>query len=161
MSLTAYSSDSDGYVLHAHGRTIGWIEGRGVGFVGFGSAGDALSAALVAHTALVRWTVREQLAERGERSDSEIIVRPDGAEEWLLLDGRPVGRLIAAGRAPVTTTEPSFGFELFLPRRVGPVAALGLAHVIHHRLNEHDVDDDADRAAIRRRPDRPASSAAR
>ncbi|HET7565817.1 MAG TPA: hypothetical protein VFJ96_12530 [Gemmatimonadaceae bacterium] len=163
MSLTAYSSDSGGFVLHAHGRAIGWIEGRGIGFVGFGSTGDALTAALAAHAALVRWSVREHLDEADTRGDSEIIVRPDGSQEWLLLDGRPVGQLIAPGRAPMVTTEPAFGFELFLPRRVGPVAALGLAHVIHHQVNERGANGSDVRDAMRRPDDtdRPVPAAAR
>lgn len=151
MSLTAYSSDSGGFVLHAYGRAIGWIEGRGIGFAGFGSTGDALAAALVAHGALTRWLVREQLEEASPRRDSEITVRPDELQEWLLLDGRPIGRLVTPGSAPITITEPAFGFELFLPRHVGAVAALGLAHVIHHHLNEGQA------AAVDRQP-RPRAS---
>jgi len=97
--------------------------------------------------------VREHLDESDTRGDSEIIVRPDGSQEWLLLDGRPVGQLIAPGRAPVATTEPAFGFELYLPRRVSPVAALGLAHVIHNQLNEHDANSYDVRNAVRRPDD--------
>jgi len=136
MSLTAYSNESGGYVLHAYGRAIGWIEGRGVGFGGFASTGDALAAALVAHAALREWVARVQMGEVSPHPSEEITVRPDGPHEWMLLDGRPIGRLIVPGAAPLHVDGPAFGFELFLPRHLDTVAGLGLAQAIYEAIME-------------------------
>lgn len=132
MSLTAYSTETGGFVLHANDEAIGWIEGRGIGFRRSGSRGEAIAAAIVAHEALERWAERERLADPAARPVSEITVRPDGTHEWLVADGRPIGQVIA----PEADAHPgrAFGFELYLPRRVSAVTALGAAHVMYNAL---------------------------
>lgn len=156
MSLTSYSNESGGYVLHAYGRAIGWIEGRGIGFGGYASTGDALAAALAAHAALQGWVARVLMGEISPHPSAEITVRPDGPHEWMLLDGRPIGRLIWPGAAPLHVDGPAFGFELFLPRHVDATGALGIAQVIYEAIMEPKKPESGDGGPpIAPRPDDP------
>lgn len=136
MALTAYSSETNGFVLHApdagaQSAPVGWVEGRGVGFRGFASPEDALAAAATAHEALVGWLDRDYRSRSTLQVATRITTRRDGPLTWLIAGKAPIGRLVS----PLADMPgDSHGFELLLPAYIGPVTGLSVAQVIYHAL---------------------------
>ncbi|HEX6534499.1 MAG TPA: hypothetical protein VF041_07875 [Gemmatimonadaceae bacterium] len=135
MTLIAYANDSGGYALHLSDAEreapVGWVEGRGVGFRGFDSQGDAARAAYVAYEAVARWLARERLLAEPWPDAADLDATADGPLLWLEASGVRVGRIVPPSEID---GEGTHAFELLLPPRVGGATGLNAALVIHRAL---------------------------
>lgn len=142
MSMTVYSNDEGGFLLHRRETPIGWVEGRAVGFRGFRTKDHAMGAARLGHEALRGWLTRERHSAPQGTTRGTLRTRRDGRLHWITLDGTPIGRLVdPATFAPVAAN--TFGFELLLPPSVNPVGGISAAQVIYHALGQPEGDTSA------------------
>jgi hypothetical protein len=149
MSLQIYGDSDGGFRLHRQDRQVGWVEGKSVGFRGFGSGDEALSAANAAYDALRAWLARERRIAQLPGRRRALQVRREGSQTTIALAGVAIGRIITYG-ADARTGESEFGFELTLPPQVGTVAGISAAQVIHNAIRTY-------MAATRREPQAPES----
>jgi hypothetical protein len=120
----------------AEGRLIGWIRRRAVGFRGFASERDAITAAVDGWRALESVLRREYAGwPRFEPAFDELRLVHDGAHEWIS-DGRtPLARLI---RPPADGgSDGSFAIEFVLPSYASEGVAIAAAQVLARALQDH------------------------
>jgi hypothetical protein len=120
----------------AEGRLIGWIRRRAVGFRGFASERDAISAAVDGWRALESVLRREYAGwPRFEPALTKLTFVHDGAHEWIS-DGRtPLARLL---RPPADQeSDASFAIEFVLPSYASEGVAIAAAQVVARALQHH------------------------
>jgi hypothetical protein len=120
----------------AEGRFIGWIRRRAVGFRGFSSEREAMTAAVDGWRALESVLRREYPGwPRFEPVFDELRLVHDGAHEWIS-DGRtPLARIV---RPPADGgSDASFAIEFVLPSYATEGVAMAAAQVVARALYDH------------------------
>ena len=120
----------------AEGRLIGWIRRRTVGFRGFTSEHDAMSAAVVGWRALESVLRREYSGwPRFDPVLDELRLVHDGAHEWIS-DGRiPLVRLV---RPPADAGPGApLAIEFVLPSYATEGVAIAAAQAVARALQHH------------------------
>ena len=135
MSLSVFEYGDGRFRLFHGPREVGWVEGREVGFAGFESDAAATRAATVAYDALSAWLARQQYKEGVRRRGRRLSVHVRDGERHLTIGGISIGRLVVVPATGDDGGEPSSGFELSLPPRIG--AALTAAQVVDQALRQH------------------------
>jgi hypothetical protein len=108
------------------GKSIGWINGRSIGFRGFATESDARDAAIVARRTLdaalrqeyPTWPCHDAALEETHSIH-------DGPDEWLYAGTRAIARLLRPQRRAY---DYSFGIELVLPSYASEGVAITAAH---------------------------------
>jgi hypothetical protein len=120
----------------AEGRLIGWIRRRAIGFRGFASERDAITAAVDGWRALESVLRREYAGwPRFAPALDELHLVHDGAHQWIS-DGRtPLARLV---RPPAdAASDQSFAIEFVLPSYASEGVAIAAAHAVARALETH------------------------
>ena len=121
------------------GRPVGWIRGHTVGFTGFATEGDAISAALFAAKALAGilrrsypgWPHQDPGHVPGER---EVRVVRDAGFDWIVAGPIPLGRLLA----PLADSpRGGFAVEFLLPSYSREEVVRSAARALHAALFSH------------------------
>lgn len=151
MSLSIFEYGDGRYRFYHGDQEIGWVEGRAVGFVGFDTEEAAIRAATVGYDGLTSWLARQSRDAPAPRGRSRLVARTEGGARKLTLGGVAIGAVVS-GWESRGVTDGSFGFELWLPPRIG--AALSAAQVVHYALARHrqlrgtEISDSAGTAEV-------------
>lgn len=117
---------------------VGWIDGRAIGFRGFGSDVEAAHAAWVAYRTMARRFARE-LGQRPPPIDIEpISIRRSGAVEHIVASGRSFGRLIRPGTGSRSGAD-SFGFELQVPVPAAELTMRSTAYLLYRTMRRAGI----------------------
>ena len=128
--------------LRDAGRVVGWVRGDVIGFRGFTSEREAVSAAAIASRALARRNARRAARRDGTRpilvGAEPLALQRRGDEETILVGGREVGTLVRPGAAAPGAAD-LFGFTIRIPPPVHELTARAKAHVIYRELRRAGV----------------------
>jgi hypothetical protein len=133
MSLSVLAHDRGGFRLYRGGEQVGWIEGRAVGFLGFGSADEARQAASAAYDAVRVWLARQRRTDLVRGPRRALCARHDGPLTWLTLNGVPIGRIVEPEESDALSGM-SYGFELLLPPTLAADSGISAARIVDAAL---------------------------
>ena len=118
-----------------HDEDVGWIRGGTLGFDGFDTEADAISAAVAGSEAL-----RSHLERINGALD--VVAAPtgrtrvvhDGAYEWVSRGTVPLARLYRPGRDGTVPKRRGHAVEFVLPSYVKAGSVITAAQVVHHAI---------------------------
>jgi hypothetical protein len=148
--LKVFSDGSDDRLrLEDHGgKSVGWIRGEAIGFVGLTSQEVAVRAVVRAWPSF-EMTLQREYPGRAPRGLTKLNVRllHDGAYRWVADGYRPLARLLSpsVGR----NSGESFAVEFFVPSYATQRVAIAVAEAVWEALAEYVTATplDAPRAA--------------
>jgi hypothetical protein len=100
-------------LVDVQGREVGWIRGRAVRFLGFGSESEVIEAARRAWRALHDTLRRAPDGSSAPSALQNLTLVHDGAYEWIADGALPIARLFRP-----SARDGSFAIELLVPRHV-------------------------------------------
>jgi hypothetical protein len=119
--------------LHDGDALVGWIDGRAIGFHGFGNEVEAAHAAWIAYRTMTRRFARD-LGQRPPPIDGEPVrLQRKGGVEHVLAGYRPIAQLVRPGSDGASGRE-SFGFELQVPVPASELTMRSTAYLVYHAL---------------------------
>ena len=124
--------------LHDAEMLVGWIDGRAIGFRGYGDEAEAMYAAWVAYRTMAR-----RFARDGRRRPVPIGVEPlsldrRGDVEHILASGRPIAMLVRPGAGSRSGPE-TYGFELQIPLPVNELTMRSTAYLLYRTLRRAGI----------------------
>lgn len=112
---------------------VGWVDGRAVGFRGFGNEVETVHAAWVAYRTMTRRFARD-LGRRPPPIDTEpMSLRRNGEVEHILASDRPIARLVRPG-ADSRSGQESFGFEMQVPVPASELTMRATADLVYRAM---------------------------
>lgn len=123
--------------LHDGTGPVGWIGDGRLAFTGFATLGEAARAAWVAHVAIERRRAKRR-GEAARHIRSELGLWVSGGDEWLIIEGRRVARLLRPASTP-PDGHSWFGFELVFAPGTFTFDIESCAHVVYRGLRRSGV----------------------
>lgn len=120
------------------GRVVGWVGDDAIGFGGFASEDEAMSAAWMAHRTLSRQRARRDGTRPVPIGVEPLSLARDGRREAILASGRTIATLIRPGEDSRSGPD-AFGFELRVPARRDPARTRALAFLIYRTLRRSGI----------------------
>ncbi|HEX6060091.1 MAG TPA: hypothetical protein VFZ11_13855 [Gemmatimonadaceae bacterium] len=135
--LEVFEIAEDSYrLLDGRGRDVGWIRGGALGFGGFRTEADALTAAAVGHQALAAH-LRRSFGAPMLSSDpgAPLRVVHDGADDWISRGAQPLARLFRPGEARrADGHDATYRVEFVVPSYVRAGALIAAAQQLHRAI---------------------------
>lgn len=117
---------------------VGWIEGMGFGFLGFGNEDDAVNAAWVAYRTMARRFATITDARPVPIDTEPMSLHRSGDVELILAGGRPIATLVRPGVASRSGPD-SFGFELQLPVAASPQTMRSTTQLVYRTMRRAGI----------------------
>ncbi len=134
--LSVFETGEESFRLSdRHDEDVGWIRGGTLGFDGFASEADAISAALAGsqalhgHLARINGALHPATAPTGRTR-----LVHDGAYEWVSRGSVPLARLFRPGRDGALPKHRGHAVEFVLPSYVKAGSVISAAQVVHHAI---------------------------
>jgi hypothetical protein len=120
------------------GTVVGWVDGRAIGFRGFGDEAEAAHAAWVGYRTMSRRFPRPAGQRPIPIGSEPLSFDQSGGVELILAAGRPIATLVRPGVGSPSGRE-SFGFELQLPVPADERTTRSTADVVYRTIRRSGI----------------------